>query len=257
MKLLDRAWLIDSWLPGDAGRLLDAGCARGEATAVYAQKATSAVGIELNPEEVEAGRRQHPGLELRVAPCEAIPFPDGSFDAIICADVLEHVRDEIRTLAELRRVLAPGGILILTTPHRGWFDVLDPVNYARRIAPVLWRLAPRVYGAIERRTQDLAPEGRPGPAREAEHRHYRVEDLEQLLEHAGWELDGAVERVFWGGGLLYALWQNVAYFGSLALRSCPRLYRLVLALGGRIGHLDYRIRWGRASFNVALCVRKI
>ncbi len=257
MKLRDRVWLTDAWLPDEAGRLLDAGCARGETTAVYARKASSAVGIELNAEEVAAGREQHPWLELREATCEAIPFPDASFDTVVCADVLEHVQDEVRSLTELRRVLAPRGLLILTTPHRGWFDALDPVNYPRRVAPALWRLSPRLYGALERRTQDLGPMGRPGPAREAEHRHYRVGDLERLLEQAGWELDGAIERVLRSGGLPYALWQNIAYFSSLTLRSFPRLQRIVLAFGSRVGDLDYRIRWGRASFNVALRVRRL
>ena len=256
-EVRDRVWLIDSWLPSGVDRLLDAGCARGEATRVYARKATYAVGIELDPEEVAAGRERDPTLELRQASCEAIPFPDHSFDAVVCADVIEHVSDEVRTLTELRRVLTPGGILILTTPHRGWFDLLDPVNYPRRVAPTLWRLSPRLYRAVEKRTRDLAPEGRPGPAREAEHRHYRVQDLEDLLQRAGWDLDKAVERVFRGGGLPYALWSNVLYFSSLGLRRCPRLHRLVLEWGGELGHLDYRISWGRASFNLAVLVRRL
>ena len=257
MKLRERVWLIDSWLPSSLGRLLDAGCARGEATRVYARRATYTVGIELDPDEVAAGRERDPTLELRRASCEAIPFPDHSFDAVVCADVIEHVCDEVRVLSELRRVLAPGGFLILTTPHRGWFDLLDPVNYPRRVAPPLWRLSPRLYAAVEKRTRDLAPGGRPGPAREAEHRHYGVQDLEDLLQRAGWELDEAVERVFRGGGLLYALWSNVAYFSSLGLRRCPRLHRLVLEWGGELGHLDYRITWGRASFNLAVLVRRL
>lgn len=256
MKLRDRVWLIDSWLPSNLDRLLDAGCAQGEATKVYARRAKYAVGIELDPEEVAAGRERDPTLELRQASCEAIPFPDHSFNAVVCSDVIEHVRDEVPVLAEFRRVLAPGGFLILTTPHRGWFDLLDPVNYPRRIAPTLWRMSPRLYMAIEKRTQDLAPEGLPGPAR-SEHRHYRVQDLEDLLQRAGWELDKAVERVFRGGGLLYALWSNVLYFSSLSLRRCPRLHRLVLDWGGELGHLDYRISWGRASFNLAVLVRRL
>ena len=83
-----------------------------------------------------------------------------------------------------------------------------------------------------------------------------MSDLEGLLERAGWDLDGAVERVFRGGGLFYAAWQNVAYFSALALRPYPRVHGLVLGLGGRVGHLDYRTSWGAASFNVALLVRR-
>jgi SAM-dependent methyltransferase len=255
VDLRERTWLIDSWLPEEAGRLLDAGCARGDDTAIYARKATHAAGIEIDPREVLAGQERYPELELKQAICEDIPFPDGAFDSIVCADVLEHVQDEVKSLNELRRVLAPGGLLILTTPHRGWFDLLDPVNYPLRFAPLIWRLSPRLYNVLEARTQDLGSEGQPGPNRSVEHRHYRLEDLERLLRQAGWNLDGAVVRVYRSGGLLYALWQNAAYFSALVLRPFPKVQRLVLNAGSKVGHLDYRISWGSTSFNIAIMVR--
>ena len=251
----ERSWLIQRWLPAEPGRLLDAGCSRGDDTAVYAQAALLTCGIDVDNEDIAAASAAYPGIEFQVAACEAIPYPDESFDTVVCADVIEHVGDEVRALSEIRRVLSPGGLLILNSPHRGWFDWLDPVNYPRRLGPWLWRRAPRIYESLARHTQDLAPGGRPGLLREAEHRHYSSVDLERLLTAAGWE-PLRVDRVARTGGLFYALWQNVAYFASLVLRPVPRVHGAVLSLAGRIGHLDYRVPWGRAAFNVAIQIRR-
>lgn len=252
MRLRERSRLIWSWLPEHPGRLLDAGCSRGSTTALYARRATSACGIDIGTQDVAAARVAHPDIDFWVAPCEAIPCPDNAFDTVVCADVLEHVANEAQALRELRRVLTPGGMLILTCPHAGWFDCLDPVNYPRRIAPWLWRRAPRLYQIIQSRTDDLAPEGHPGPLRQAEHRHYTVNDLAELLDNAGF---GAIERVARTGGLPYALWQNVAYITSLLLRPTPRLQRTVLRVGASVGDLDHRMPWGRAAYNVAVRAR--
>jgi SAM-dependent methyltransferase len=51
-----------------------------------------------------------------IAPAESLPFDDASFDAIICTEVLEHCRDPAGALAEVRRVLRPGGRAFITTP---------------------------------------------------------------------------------------------------------------------------------------------
>ncbi|MFQ5495622.1 MAG: class I SAM-dependent methyltransferase, partial [Phycisphaerae bacterium] len=56
------------------------------------------------------------------------PYPDGHFDSIAITEVIEHVPDEAATLAELDRILKRGGVLVLTTPHRGWLTFLDPGN---------------------------------------------------------------------------------------------------------------------------------
>jgi ubiquinone/menaquinone biosynthesis C-methylase UbiE len=55
-----------------------------------------------------------------------LPFPSGFFTSASALDVLEHVPDENDLLAEIRRVLAPGGALIVTAPRRHIFSFLDP-----------------------------------------------------------------------------------------------------------------------------------
>ena len=58
-----------------------------------------------------------------------LPFADGSFTRIICSEVLEHLPDDTRAVAELHRVLAPGGILVVTVPSADYPFAWDPVNW--------------------------------------------------------------------------------------------------------------------------------
>jgi SAM-dependent methyltransferase len=76
------------------------------------------------------------GADL-VAPLDALPVPDGSFDAVLCTQVLEHVPDPAAVLAELRRVLVTDGSLWLTVPfvgqlHEEPFDFFRYTQYGLR-----------------------------------------------------------------------------------------------------------------------------
>jgi SAM-dependent methyltransferase len=64
-----------------------------------------------------AGRRLGPDTRLvELEPDAPLPFGDGEFDLVLCAETIEHVRDVQLLLSEIRRVLRPGGTLALTTP---------------------------------------------------------------------------------------------------------------------------------------------
>ncbi len=65
-------------------------------------------------------RAQHPELEFRLVPFDGpLPLEDGSFDLVWSSEVIEHVADTGQWLSEVRRVLAPGGRLLVTTPSHG------------------------------------------------------------------------------------------------------------------------------------------
>ena len=106
--------VIDRIALPEGARLLDAGCGSGrtlDELAGYGEVA----GVELEPLGVEAARRRG-HADVQVAPIEAIPHPDGSFDLVTCLDVIEHTPDDVRSLRELRRVTRPGGALVVTVP---------------------------------------------------------------------------------------------------------------------------------------------
>jgi SAM-dependent methyltransferase len=110
--------------------------------------------VELNPLGVEAARRRG-HLEVRQAPVEAIPHPDGTFDVVTCLDVIEHTPDDVRSLEELRRVTRPGGIALVTVPAypRLWsrHDVVNR-HYRRYTRRALGAAARSAGWRVERMT---------------------------------------------------------------------------------------------------------
>ncbi|BDG07542.1 class I SAM-dependent methyltransferase [Anaeromyxobacter paludicola] len=98
-----------AWLAGGArGRILDLGCGTGRDLPFYPRRA--AVGVDPHPENLARARRRAP-VPLVRARAEALPFKDGAFDTVVSGLVLCSVDDPAAALAELRRVLAPGGTL--------------------------------------------------------------------------------------------------------------------------------------------------
>jgi SAM-dependent methyltransferase len=112
------AFLRGSARAGD--RALDVGSGSGEFTAALAQAGAAAVGVEVAQAALERARARHPGLDFRLVPLDGpLPFEDGSFELVWASEVIEHVTDTARWLSEVRRVLAPRGRLLVTTPSHG------------------------------------------------------------------------------------------------------------------------------------------
>ena len=81
---------------------------------------TDLVLADVSAVALERARRVLPDAEtVLVEPDSALPFEDSSFDLVLCAETLEHVRDVQLLLSEARRVLEPNGLLALTTPAHG------------------------------------------------------------------------------------------------------------------------------------------
>jgi SAM-dependent methyltransferase len=95
-------------------RVLEVGCGWG-ALAEWVARDTGAevVATDLSPRMVELARER--GVDARVADVQALPFADGEFDAAVAAWMLYHVPDLRRGIAELARVLRPGGVLVAVT----------------------------------------------------------------------------------------------------------------------------------------------
>jgi SAM-dependent methyltransferase len=100
---------------GPVGRALDLGCGDGRlGAALDARELTAA---DVSAVALERARARLPGARLvELEPDAPLPFGDGDFDLVLCAETVEHVRDVQLVLSEIRRVLVPGGELALTTP---------------------------------------------------------------------------------------------------------------------------------------------
>jgi ubiquinone/menaquinone biosynthesis C-methylase UbiE len=116
------------WLASDAaGRVLEVGCGTGRNLPLYAPRSLL-VGVDPHPQNLARARRRAPSRPLVQARAEALPFRDGVFDVVASSLVLCSVEDPLRALAEIRRVLAPGGELRAiehVRARRGWLARLQ------------------------------------------------------------------------------------------------------------------------------------
>ncbi len=111
-------------------RVVDAGCGEGYGTRLLGEVAAKVVGVELVADVVAHARGAYPGTEFLAADVCDLPLPDASFDAVVSLQVVEHLPDVGRYLAEVARVLRPGGQFICATPNRLTFTPHSdtPVN---------------------------------------------------------------------------------------------------------------------------------
>lgn len=101
--------------------VLDFGCGSGYGSAEIATDANAVVGVDVSAEAIAQAQASFSAPRLSFNQVEAersLPFADHSFDTVLSFQVIEHVADPAHYLGEIRRVLRPGGHLVLTTPDR-------------------------------------------------------------------------------------------------------------------------------------------
>jgi SAM-dependent methyltransferase len=222
------------WLPAGALRILDVGCAFGYGTVAVAAGGPPgrvAVGVERDPEHIQRARRLYPWLTILEGDAASLPVPDGCADAVLLLDVLEHLEDARPAVAEAHRVLRPGGVLVVSVPHRGPQLALDSLN---------------LYRALRRRRPSWPPLEPATESADGIHRHYAVDEMRELLS-PGFEVD-RVQRS--GLGL-----QEPVYLAGLVARVPRRtdqVGRLALTLHLILYLLDDLVPWGRLGYHLAV-----
>ncbi len=98
--------------PAPGSRLLEVGCGRGHLTRRLQDQGVEAIGVDANPHAIETGV----AWNLRTMPAEALDFPDDSFDLLCSIHTIEHIPAIERALAEMARVVRPGGKLLFIYP---------------------------------------------------------------------------------------------------------------------------------------------
>jgi 2-polyprenyl-6-hydroxyphenyl methylase/3-demethylubiquinone-9 3-methyltransferase len=113
-----RDFLLSALAPGC--RVLDVGCGSGWFCQALDAAGFDAVGVDVAAEAIRRARERSPELEFQLSgEGGELPFLAASFDAAWLGEVLEHVQDGLGLLAAVERVLAPGGLLVVSTPdHR-------------------------------------------------------------------------------------------------------------------------------------------
>jgi len=151
--------------PRRRGRVLEVGCSRGHLLEELELRGWEASGIDVSETSVLEARQRCQG-EIHLGEVHDAPFAEGSFDRIALFDVLAHLADPVGTLLALSRLLAPGGILVLSSVDEAW--PLVPVF--RR----LFRLFPERTAGI----RDEMYEGQ-------HYCYFSHRNVPQLLEAAG------------------------------------------------------------------------
>ncbi|HUA33468.1 MAG TPA: glycosyltransferase [Candidatus Binataceae bacterium] len=147
-----------SWARG-AERILDAGCG----SSIIVQSLNHAVGMDFNFAKLRFLRRY--SIPLTRGSAFALPFKDASFDCVISSQVIEHIPFDDSLFTEMRRVLRPGGTLIIGTPD---------------YATIGWRTIEPIYGVLM-----------PGGYKDEHITHYTRESLTEILKRHGFEVEEA------------------------------------------------------------------
>lgn len=160
-------------------RVLDAACGEGYGSALLATVAESVSGVDIDADSVAHAQRRygvHDKLRFHQSSVTAIDAPDASFDLIVSYETVEHLHEQEQMLDEFQRLLAPGGVLLISSPDRERYnqggeanphhvrelsreELLDLVSrrfaatqlYGQQLAfsSVLWRLGDEAGQAVE------------------------------------------------------------------------------------------------------------
>ena len=110
-------------------KVLDIACGEGYGTNLLAKSATHVTGIDIDTTTIEKARKKYnaPNLSFESGSLLQIPAKAESYDIVTCFETLEHVSDHPLAFTELKRVMVPGGILIISTPEKAEYS--DKVGY--------------------------------------------------------------------------------------------------------------------------------
>jgi len=192
-----RRFLVSRIQAGPGDRVLDVATGTGAVAAeLLRQKRCTVVGVDQSPEMLAVAREHVPEVELVEASAESLPFEDGSFDALTVTYLLRYVDDPGATLAELARVVRPGGTIAsleFAVPRGAWRPLwrvyVDAVLPAagRVVSPAWYEVGRFLSGSIREfwRTYPL----------ERQLELWRSAGIEQV-EHRRLSLGGGI--VIWG-----------------------------------------------------------
>jgi len=100
---------------------LDAACGTGYGTEILAGKASKVFGLEISKHAIEWARTHHqkPNIEYKIVDLnKSLDIPSKSCDVVVSFETLEHIADQKNMLSEFKRILKPGGLLIISSPDR-------------------------------------------------------------------------------------------------------------------------------------------
>ena len=144
---------------------LDVGCGPGLAAQVFAQKIAEVSGVDASAAFIDIARQRLPGRDFRVGEMEALPYPDDDFDVVTGFNAFQYAASPITALGEARRVLRPGGAIVIAT-----WGLPEDCEAAGHLKALGALMPPPPPGAPARSFFQVNPSSRPWRPRLASHR---------------------------------------------------------------------------------------
>ena len=223
--------------------VLDLGCGPGETLVARFRGIGFTVGLDINFGYICWVKDNLLNNERKIIPHSSVAFVQGDstqlsfknecFDLVVLSQVLEHVVDDGKIIKEIRRVLKPKGVFLLSCPHKGLFAFLDPLNFKHYF--------PKVYAFLQLNEKS-------NRSAEVFHRHYSLSQLQSLLQ--GFE----VRSIYRGGLLIRPL---ISILDGIIMKflwkNCPEKIRRVLH---RIAAAELCIPFGSFGYDILISVTK-
>ena len=135
-------------------RVLDLGCGSGYGADVLAREAREVLGIDISDDAIDYARQHYRAVNVRFerASCLEIPAPDGSFDLVVAFEIIEHLSDWRAFLLAVRRVLAPTGQFLVSTPNQLYY-----AEARAALGPNPFHVHEFEYGEFQRELEAVFP----------------------------------------------------------------------------------------------------
>jgi len=134
--------------------VLDIASGEGYGTAILAQVARSVIGVDISEQAVRFAARNYrkDNLSFRVGDARNIPLPDAAVDVVVSFETIEHLSEQEQFLSEIKRVLRPGGLLVMSSPDRDVYssggDTANPFHVRELTAAEFTALLSRHFAHV-------------------------------------------------------------------------------------------------------------
>jgi len=256
--LKGRYKLAFNWIPEGIHTFLDAGCAWGYGTRFFRQKSDRVYGLDPTKDYIEIAKNRYSDIVFVESELEKTPFESDFFDAIVSCDTLEHVRDEIACLNEMFRILKPGGVLVITTPHKGLFGFMDPGNsiqymeyFVKKYLPYFYRLAYRLRKGEYPEKFDYV---KPIYDHDTTHRHYSRSDILAMLNNSSFKDNYELGQTFRSGLFIGVFTLNLEFYLSLFMKT--KVKEFIIKPFLILSELDFWIPYNIMGYNIGVKIIK-